>query len=481
MQYDNLAPFPEGFLWGASTSAYQVEGGWDADGKGPSVIDTRTDFPEGTTDYRVGADHYHRFREDVALFAEMGLKAYRFSIAWTRIIPDGDGKINEAGIKFYSDLIDELLAAGITPVATLMHFDPPAALMAKGGWSSRSMIDAFVRYSRIVLEEFGDRVPYWLTINEQNMMILLGDMLGTSAEGTSRRETYQQNHHMLLAQAKVMELAHEIAPGVKIGPAPNIACVYPATPHPLDVIAAADFTAIRNWLYLDVAVRGEYNPTAWAYLKARGWEPTFEEGDDEILRSGHPDYIAFNYYTSHTIAAPKGDGTDERDNGDQHIVIGEEGVYRSADNEYLPRNQFNWEIDPAGFRTTFREIYDRYHLPLLVTENGLGAFDKVTPDGKIHDSYRIEYLAQHIEQIQYAITDGVEVLGYCPWSALDLVSTHQGISKRYGFIYVDRDEEDLRSLDRIRKDSFFWYQKLIAQNALPESDKQSVNAVANDQ
>jgi 6-phospho-beta-glucosidase len=470
MQYDELAPFPEGFLWGASTSAYQTEGGWDADGKGPSVIDARTTYPEGTSDYRDGVDHYHRFREDVALFAELGLKAYRFSISWSRVIPDGDGVVNPAGLRFYRELVEELLAHNITPVATLFHFDLPQALQEKGGWSNRATIDAFERYARVMLDELGHLVPYWLTINEQNMMIMLGAMLGTGTASDDRRDIWQQNHHMLLAQARVMALAHRVAPMAKIGPAPNIACVYPATPHPLDVIAAADFTAIRNWLYLDVAVRGIYNPTAWAFLAARGWEPQFAEGDAEVLAAAAPDFIAFNYYTSHTVAAPKGDGTDIRDNGDQHIVLGEEGVYRGADNPHLPRNAFNWEIDPVGFRTTFRELYDRYRLPLLVTENGLGAFDELTEDGRVHDGYRIDYLAQHIEQIQYAITDGVDVLGYCPWSAIDLVSTHQGVRKRYGFIYVDRDEFDLKEMKRFKKDSFFWYQQLIAHNTIPDSE-----------
>jgi len=466
MQYEQLAPFPPGFLWGASTSAYQTEGGWDADGKGPSVIDARTEFPEGTSGFRDGVDHYHRFREDVALFAELGLKAYRFSLSWSRVIPDGDGAVNPAGIAFYRELITELRAHGITPVATLMHFDLPHALQEKGGWGNRATVEAFVRYAGVVFAELGELVPYWLTINEQNMMIMLGEMLGTGTTG-GRKGIWQQNHHMLVAQARVMSLLHEIAPGAKIGPAPNIACVYPATPNPLDVLAAADFSAIRNWLYLDVAVHGTYHPTAWAFLGARGWQPEYAKGDAEALAAGRPDFIAFNYYTSHTVAAPRGDGTDIRDNGDQHIVLGEDGVYRGADNPYLPRNQFNWEIDPLGFRTTFRELYDRYRLPLLVTENGLGAYDELTNDGRVHDDYRIEYLAAHIEQIQYALTDGVEVMGYCPWSAIDLVSTHQGVRKRYGFIYVDRDEFDLKELQRHRKDSFFWYQQLIRGNALP--------------
>ena len=473
MHHRELHPIPEGFLWGASTSAYQVEGAWDADGKGPSVIDVRTDFPPGTSDYRVASDHYHRYREDVALFAELGLKAYRFSVAWSRVVPDGDGAVSPAGLEFYHHLIDELLAAGIVPILTMYHFDLPQALQDKGGWSSRATIDAFERYARVLFTEFGQKVTHWLTINEQNVMILHGEALGILPRDTlePQRETYQQNHHMLLAQARVMRLAHEMLPAAKIGPAPNIACVYPATAAPLDVIAASDFAAIRNWLYLDVAVHGRYNTTAWAYLVERGWTPTVEDGDMEVLAAGQPDFIAFNYYTSQTVTAPLGEGAEARGGGgDQHLLVGEEGMYRGAPNPYLVTNDFGWEIDPIGFRTTFREIYDRYHLPLLVTENGLGAYDTLDPDGAVHDPYRIAYLAQHIEQIRWAVTDGVEVMGYCPWSAIDLVSTHQGVSKRYGFVYVDRGEDDLRTLRRVRKDSFHWYRRLIAVNALPDDD-----------
>ncbi len=469
MHHRQLTPFPPGFLWGASTSAYQVEGAWSEDGKGPSVIDARESHPEGTSDYTVASDHYHRFREDVALFAELGLKAYRFSVSWSRVIPDGDGEVNPEGLQFYVDLVDELRAAGIEPVVTMYHFDLPQALQEKGGWSSRATIDAFERYARVLLDALEEKVTYWLTINEQNMMVMHGAALGILPPGTEdpQREVYQQNHHMLLAQARVMRLVHEAAPQAKVGPAPNIACVYPASPDPADVVAAEDFSAIRNWLYLDVAVRGRYNTLAWAYLAEKGWTPRVEDGDLEVLAGAKPDFIAFNYYASHTVAAPRGDGTDIGGTGDQHIVTGDTDVYRPAENPHLKRNEFGWEIDPVGFRTTFRQISDRYGLPLLVTENGLGAYDTLTEHGRVHDDYRIDYLAQHIGQMQEAITDGVDVLGYCPWSAIDLVSTHQGVRKRYGCVYVDRDETDLRTLDRYRKDSFTWYRAVIEANGLP--------------
>ena len=466
MHYEQLLPFPDGFLWGASTSAYQVEGAWNEDGKGPSVIDTHMHRPDGVADFTVATDHYHRYAEDVALFAELGLRAYRFSIAWTRIVPDGDGEINPAGLAFYHRLIDELRAKGIEPVVTLYHFDLPAALDDRGGWSNRETIDAFARYARILFEEFGGKVRYWLTINEQNMMVLHGKAIGTTGRSgdADQRTVYQQNHHMFVAQARAMALCHELLPDAKIGPAPNIVSVYPATCAPEDVIAADDWDAIRNLMYLDVAVRGVYHPLAWAYLVERGIAPELADGDLELLSSGKPDFIAFNYYSTQTVGASRGDASDiQTRGGDQQIVRGEVGLYRAVKNEHLPTNAFGWEIDPVGFRTTMRRLWDRYWLPLIITENGLGAVDELV-DGRVRDDYRIDYLRRHIEQIRLAISDGVDVFGYCPWTAIDLISTHQGISKRYGFIHVDRGETEPGSLARTRKDSFHWYQRVIACN-----------------
>jgi len=470
VKYRELKPFPADFLWGASTSAYQVEGAWNEDGKGPSVIDARREYPAGTTDFTIASDHYHRYKEDIALFADIGLKSYRFSIAWTRIVPEGSGEINPAGIAFYHKLIDEILSHGIAPIVTLYHFDLPQALQEKGGWHNRDTVDAFARYADILFDEYGSKVKYWLTINEQNLMILQGAALGTLDEKLEgqKKNLYQQNHNMLVAQAKVMQSLHNKIPGAKIGPAPNIAVIYPATSKPEDILAAFNYNAIRNWLYLDMAARGEYNVMAWRYMEEKGYTPEIQPGDMEILRSGKPDFIAFNYYTTQAVEASRGDGQDEVIRGGNKLLkSGEDGVHRGAANNHLPRTEFGTEIDPVGFRNTLREIYDRYHLPLLITENGLGAFDKLDENGEINDHYRIDYLRRHLEQMQLAITDGVEVFGYTPWSALDLISTHQGCSKRYGLIYVNRDEFDLKDLRRIRKLSSYWYADVIKNNALP--------------
>lgn len=465
MEHKNLKQFPKNFLWGASTSAYQVEGAWDEDGKGLSVMDMAK-HPEGTTDFKMSSDHYHHYKEDVALFAEMGLKAYRFSIAWTRIIPQGTGAVNEKGIDFYNNLINELLAHNIEPIITMYHFDLPYELQKKGGWSNRETVDAFENYAKVLFTHFGDRVKYWLTINEQNMMILHGANIGTVDRNSKnpQKELYQQNHHMMLAQAKVMKLCHAMCPSAKIGPAPNISSIYPESSKPEDVLAANNFSSIRNWLYLDMAVYGRYNSIAWSYMEENGYAPDIHEGDMEIVRGSNPDFIAFNYYSTATVAESVKGTSEKGIEGDQQIANGEQGTYRGASNPNLQKTEFGWEIDPIGFRNTLRELNERYNLPLLVTENGLGAFDKLEDGDIVNDPYRIDYLSKHIEQARLAITDGVNLIGYCPWSAIDLISTHQGFSKRYGFIYVNRDEFDLKDLRRIKKKSFYWYKKIISSN-----------------
>ncbi|MDY3023835.1 MAG: glycoside hydrolase family 1 protein [Streptococcus hyovaginalis] len=473
MRHKTLKPFPENFFWGASTSAYQVEGAALEDGKGPSCQDVK-EIPEGTSDLSVSVDHYHHYKEDIALMAEMGFKSYRFSISWTRILPEGTGEVNPQGIAFYNNLIDECLKYDIEPIVTMFHFDMPAKLDERGSWSNRESIDWFADFAKVLFENFGDRVKYWLTINEQNMLTLVGPVIGTLhvPEGTDNltREIYKQNHHQLVAQAKAMQLCHDMLPEAKIGPAPNISLVYAASSKPEDVLASQNFNAIRNWLYLDAAVYGVYNNLVWSYLEEYDATPEVTEEDLAIMKAGKPDFIGFNYYNTATAAASEGTESEFTTHADQQSKQGVANVFRTVDNPNLPKTEFGWEIDPMGFRATVREMYSRYRLPLLVTENGLGAYDTLTEDGKIHDTYRIKYLQDHIEQIQLAISDGVDMMGYNPWSAIDLISTHEGIKKRYGFIYVDRDEFDLKSLKRYRKDSFYWYQRVIATNGADLSD-----------
>ena len=465
MFYEKEKPFPSDFLWGASTSAYQVEGAWDEDGKSPSIID-QYEHPKEYADFKVASDHYHRYKEDIRLFAELGLKAYRFSIAWTRILPMGTGSVNLAGIRHYGDVIDECRKYNIEPIVTMYHFDLPYCLEEKGGWGSRETIEAFVEYAKVLFKQFGKKVKYWLTINEQNTMILHPGAIGLPKGGKlpSKKELYQQNHHLMLAQARVMKLCHELCPDSKIGPALNLAAMYPETCNPKDAIAAHNWEVLRCWNFADVPVFGWYHPLAWQYLLDRGLAPKVEEGDKEILKGARPDLIAMNYYSTAAIAASRGDALDVSARaGDQQIMLGETGVYRAADNPYVEKTKYGWVIDPSGFRYTLRKVYERYHLPVLITENGIGAPDMLE-DGQVHDDYRFDFIRQHLIALRLAITDGVEVIGYCPWAALDVVSTHQGYKKRYGFIYVDRDEFDLKEMKRMKKDSFYWYQKVIEEN-----------------
>lgn len=451
-----MSKFPKDFLWGASTSAYQVEGGWNADGKEPSVQDVK-EIPEGTTDFKDAVDHYHRYEEDVKLFKELGMKAYRFSISWSRVVPNG--QVNPEGIAFYQKLIALLLENEIQPIVTVFHFDLPVSIAEKGGWENRETIQAFADYCQVLFDHFGQDVPLWQTINEQNVMALAGSVIGTSQK--SMKEKFQENHHMLVAQALVTKRYHEGNYPGKIGPAPNIASVYPASDKPEDQMAALYMSALRNWLFLDAAVYGKYNHNAWHLLEKIGAVPEITDEDQDILSSGTCDYIAFNYYNTMTVS----NYYEKEVKIDQQSGFGIPGFFQVVENKHLPMTEFGWPIDPEGFRFTLNEIYSRYRLPVLITENGIGAKDNLE-DGKIHDEYRIDYLKQHIEQMALAIEDGVEVLGYCPWSAIDLISTHEGITKRYGFIYVNRNEEDLLDLKRYKKDSFYWYQKVIQQNGL---------------
>lgn len=464
MEHLKLKPFPKDFLWGASTSAYQVEGAYNEDGKGLSVQDV-AHIPEGITDFKVCSDHYHHYKEDIALLAEMGFKEYRFSIAWPRIIPDGDGEINPKGIEFYDNLINEIVKYGITPVVTLYHFDLPLALQEKyGGWESRQCIKDFERYVRICYEHYGDRVKHWLTINEQNMMVLY-------FPHKTPQMKFQENHHMLLAQARAMIACHEMVEGGKVAPAPNITCIYPASSSPEDYLAAMDYDQVRNRMYLDTAVFGKYPEAYFEFLTQHDLAPVIEEGDMETLAAGKPDFIAFNYYGGGTvkqISYIDGINAIEAAKGNPaEFMVGamtDPGISQGCQNPLQKRTSYGMGIDPTGLRATLRQLWERYHLPLLITENGCGVPDTLTEDGKIHDDYRIDYLRVHIKACQEAITDGVDLMGYSPWSAIDLISTHQGITKRYGFVYVNRDEFDLKDMARIRKDSFYWYKDVIASN-----------------
>ncbi len=470
--------FPENFLWGAATSAYQVEGAAYEDGKKASqqdVINKENYVKRGFANADIASDHYHHFKEDVALMKEMGFNTYRFSIAWSRVFPDGVGEVNEKGIQFYRDLIDELLKNGIEPIVTLYHYDLPWALVEKyGGWLDRQVVEDLAYFSGYIINEFKDKVKLWTTINEQSIIVQYWTQKCFIPEEhrNNNQLRYQINHHMNLAHAIACKQVHELVPGGKVGAALGYSPIYPLTSKPEDMMAAQNAHDLRNALYLDIYFKGFYPKSAMIYLEKHGLAPHIEEGDMELIKEGYSDFLALNYYASECAKACP-EGTKEiRYNGvnlsgKKGEISGYEthpGFYEMCKNPNLDTTDWDWSIDPTGLEYLFRDLYGRYNKPLMITENGLGAFDELTEDGKIHDEYRISYLREHIKAMEKAIEYGVEVWAYCPWSALDLISTSNGVKKRYGFIYVDRTDDDPKECKRIRKDSFYWYKNVIQSN-----------------
>ena len=462
-----MTVFPKEFLWGASTSAFQVEGAYNEDGKGLSAADVASfAHSDKYADTKVACDFYHHYREDIALMHELGLKSYRFSINWTRILPNGDDETpNEAGIRFYHDVLDELEKYGIEPIVTLYHFDMPQHLIDKyGGWASREAIDDFVRYAEICFRAYGDRIRYWLTINEQNLMARKDKLLGLEKTDAAIREKvrHQMNHHMFLAGAKVIRLFRDLCPEGKIGPTFAYLPSNPRTCKPEDMIAAMEADNLYNYYLTDIHVLGKYPQYYVNYLNEHGWMPDFEEGDEETLMNACPDFIGFNYYLTYAAEYYGSEEAHADYNSILHLAV--PGHFHYVDNPYLSATEYGWQIDPVGFRRALMELYQRYHLPLMVTENGMGTHDVLDEDGAVHDIYRIEYLRNHIREMGKAVHDGVELISYNVWTLIDVLSSSDGFSKRYGHIYIDREEMDLKSLARIRKDSFHWYQKVIRSN-----------------
>ncbi|CYV72367.1 glycoside hydrolase family 1 protein [Streptococcus suis] len=476
--------FPKGFLWGGATAANQYEGGWNLGGRGPATSDTyiavdpdkrkdmshfgkpvsRADVEfaladqEGLYPKRWGSDFYHRYKEDIALFAEMGFKTFRLSIAWSRIFPKGDElEPNEEGLAFYDAVFDELNKYGIEPLVTLSHYEFPLHLALEyGGWKNRKVIEFFVRYAETVFKRYQGKVKYWLTFNEINILGMVGYLSGglLFEDGKNDLEAmYQAVHHQFIASSLATKAAHEIDPENKVGCMLARMENYAATCNPDDVLAALKKDQ-ENLFYTDVQVRGAYPSYMKRFFKENNIQVVFEPGDEAILKQYPVDFMSFSYYmTSITRALPDKDKATAG-----NLILGEA-------NPYLEASDWGWQIDPVGLRITLNKLYDRYQVPLFIVENGLGALDKVEADGSIEDSYRIAYLEKHIQQMYEAIEDGVELMGYTPWGCIDLVSASTSeMSKRYGFIYVDADDQGKGSFDRSRKASFYWYKDVIASN-----------------
>ena len=460
--------FPASFLWGGAVAANQCEGAYDEDGKGWStqdlapkgIVGAITAEPTADNLKLKGIDFYHRYREDIAMFAEMGFSVFRFSIAWSRIFPNGDEETpNEAGLAFYDQLIDECRRHGMEPLVTLSHYETPYHLAKTyDGWCSRKMIDFFKRYVNMVMKRYKGKVHYWLTFNEINSILhnpyLSGGIL-TPKEQLSKSNLYQAIHHELVASALVTKMAHEIDPDNKVGCMVIGIPSYPLTPNPDDVIANMEQDR-HNLYFTDVQARGAYPKYLNRYFKENGIQIQMEEGDEEILKNS-VDFISFSYYMSTCGCADP----DAHPQAAGNIIPG-------VANPYLRSSQWGWQIDPKGLRYLLNQFYDRYQKPLFIVENGLGARDElIEKDGvlTVEDDYRIEYMREHLLQVEEAIEDGVEVLGYTSWGCIDLVSASTAqMSKRYGFIYVDRNDDGSGSMTRYRKKSFYWYRDVIASN-----------------
>lgn len=466
--------FPDHFLWGGATAANQCEGAYLEQGKGLSTADVmlaeksntysfgRGNPREVTEDILEGSyypshmaiDHYHHMRRDVALFAEMGFKCYRFSIAWSRIFPQGDEEQpNEAGLKFYDELIDLLLEYHIEPLVTMSHFETPLGLRRYGSWENRKLVDFFCRYAETLLRRYQGKVRYWLTFNEINAMSLQPWMAGgidSPEEGVRMTSAF----HQLLASARTVSMAHAIDPVNQVGMMYSGHFAYPASPDPLDVQGTFDFMHSMLF-YCDVQCRGAYPNYKLKELERKGICLPFQAGDEESLKAGTVDFFSFSYYLTHV--------TGKETKG---AVRGLNGIDTGYKNPFLPVSQWGWPVNPIGLRHILNFFWERYELPLMVVENGLGATDQVSEDGLIHDKYRIEYMRDHITEMKKAIDlDGVPVMGYTSWGCIDLIAASTGqMSKRYGFIYVDLDDKGNGTRKRMKKDSFWWYQKVIASN-----------------
>ena len=479
--------FPEGFLWGGATAANQVEGGWKEGGKGISVSDcARSHLDVDVTDYhaqnkvtsediekalatddevyypkRHGSDFYHHYKEDIKMFAEMGFKVYRLSIAWSRIFPNADDpEPNEEGLKFYDNVFDECLKYGIEPLVTMSHYEPPINLVLKyNGWYNRKTIDMFVRFVETICKRYKDKVKYWLTFNEVDSMIrhpyTTGGLIEDRFPGKNFEEViFQSMHHQFVASALATKICHEVIPGSKVGCMLTKLTYYPYTCKPEDVLTMQQ-SMRSTYCYSDTQVFGEYPAYLLSRFRNKGINIVKETGDDEIMKAYPVDFVSFSYYHSSCVAA---DTTNLEQAAGNTIT--------AVKNPYVPSSDWGWQIDPIGLRISMVDLYDRYRKPLFIVENGLGAVDKVEEDGTINDQYRIDYLKAHMKAMLDAIElDGVECMGYTSWGCIDLISESiKQMSKRYGYIYVDCDDYGKGTYKRIPKKSFYWYKDVIATN-----------------
>ena len=470
--------FPEGFLWGGAIAACQAEGAYDVDGRGLStsdlavysknldrkgtgkegggtlaevkrlIADTESYFPK-----RWGIDFYHTYKEDLALMQELGLRAFRTSISWSRIFPQGDEEEPcEAGLAFYDRLIDEIIADGMVPVITMAHYDIPVHLVTEyGGFANREVIRFFCRYARVLLERYGDRVPYWIVFNQVNLIptVNFGSLGLVDDQAEDMEELmYRAVHHQMVAAARVRQMAKQIAPSTKIGTMMADGTFYPATCRPSDIVLTMQKNRMQ-YFFTDVQLRGSYPGYALRYFAERGYDLDILPEDEILLRDNTMEFLGISYYNSKIV------------DSDVNTIAPFDG----SQNPNLEPTPWEWRVDPLGFYNSISQYWDRYEVPIMIAENGFGALDTVEKDGSIHDDYRIDFLRRHIEQLRECVMDGVDVIAYLSWGPIDIVSSSTGeMSKRYGYVYVDRDDFGQGTQKRLKKDSFAWYQHVIETN-----------------
>ncbi|GAA0107782.1 6-phospho-beta-glucosidase [Clostridium tertium] len=460
--------FPKNFLWGGAIAANQAEGAYNEDGKGLSVADIlavgadrfkNVELEINENKYypsHEAIDFYHTYKEDIRELSELGMKCFRTSIAWSRIFPNGDDKEpNEKGLEFYDNLFDELLKNGMEPVITISHFETPLNLITKyGGWKNRKLIDFYVNYCSVIFNRYKDKVKYWMTFNEINhahTLPLIAAAIVVKEDENKLQDIYQASHNMLVASAKAVIMGHEINKDFKIGCMLSLSPIYPASCKPEDVFESYELRR-RSLFYSDIQMLGEYPSYFKRIAKENNITIEMEDEDIEILKKGVCDYLGFSYYRSSLHEAGM-------------KILGNTGGLLGKKNPYLSETKWGWPIDPLGLRYVCNELTDRYHKPLFIVENGLGAIDEVTEDGKIHDEERMEYLKKHVIMMNEAIEDGADIIGYTWWGPIDIVSAGTGeMKKRYGFVYVDKDNNGNGTLKRIKKDSYNYYKQIIATN-----------------
>lgn len=486
-----MSKFPKGFLWGGATAANQCEGAWNVDGRGPAKTDVTTGgtvntprmvtyidkdgkpgaipshvdpLPEGARyavldDYLYpnhnAIDFYHHYKEDIALFGEMGFGVFRMSISWSRLFPNGDEETpNQKGIEFYRNVFKELKAKNIEPLVTIWHFDTPLYLEEHyGGWNNRKLIEFYDRFARTCFTEFKGLVKYWLTFNEINNTVMFLEMFGNKATDEMYQSAYQQLHYQFVASAHAVKIGHEIDPENKIGCMICGITFYPGSCDPKDIYLNRHTWEKGIFYCGDVQCKGKYPTYAKRLWDEHNVKLDMTEQDLKDLKEGCVDMYTFSYYMSTIVTTHE---VDEMVGGN---------FSAGAKNPYLEYSDWGWATDALGLKYYLEMIYDRYEKPIMVVENGLGALDKVEEDGSIHDPYRVDYLRKHIEEMGEAIENGVDLIGYTTWGCIDLVSAGTGeMRKRYGFIYVDMDDEGKGTMARSRKDSFYWYKKVIESN-----------------